>query len=90
MASKENAVASLGKVDPSPLLQHFSTFSPRMYCSVAYGQSYGGGAGIRKQATFLNVGKPQLRGDLRGEFCKVDTFSQSVCTQLSEDGRLRA
>ena len=30
MASKENAVASLGKVDPRPLLQHFSTFSLRM------------------------------------------------------------
>ena len=43
------------------LLQHFSTFSPRMYCSVAYWQSYGGGAGTRKQATFLNVGKPPIK-----------------------------
>jgi len=87
MASKENAVALLDQVDPSPLLQHFSRFSLRMYCSVAYWQSYGGGAGIRKQATFLNVGKSQSRRDLRGEFCKVASFSQSVCTQLSEDGR---
>ena len=87
MVNKENAVASLGKVNPCPLMQHFSTFSPRMYCSVAYWQSYGGGAGIRKQATFLNVGKPQSRRDLRGEFCKVASFSQSVCTQSSEDGR---
>jgi len=40
MASKENAAASLGKVDPSPLLQHFSTFFLRMYCSVAYWPEY--------------------------------------------------
>jgi len=86
MANKENAVASLGKVDPSPLLQHFSTFSLRMCCSVVYWQSCGGGAGIRKQATFLNVGKPKAMRDLRGEFCKVASFSRSVCTQSSEDG----
>jgi len=55
-----NAVSLLGKVFPS--LQYFSTFSPRMYCSVAYWQSYVGGAGMRKQATFLNVGKPQSKG----------------------------
>jgi len=55
MTSKENAVASLSKVDPSPFLQHFSTFPLRIYCSVVYWQSCGGGAGIRKQATFLNV-----------------------------------
>jgi len=87
MASNLNAVALLGKV--FSLLQHFSTFSPRMYWSVAYWQSYGGGAGIRKQATFLNVGKPQSRRDLRGEFCnlKVASFLQSVCTQSSEDGQ---
>jgi len=85
MASNLNAVALLGKV--FSLLQHFSKFSPRMYCSVAYWRSYGGGAGIRKQATFLNVGKPQSRRDLRGEFCKVASFSQSVCTQSSEDRR---
>jgi hypothetical protein len=86
MASKENAVASLGKVDPSPLLQHFSTFSLRMYFSNVYWQSCVGGTGIRKQATFLNVGKPKLMRDLRGEFCKVTSFSRSVCTQSSEDG----
>jgi len=57
MVSNLNAVALLGKV--FSLLQHFSTFSPRMFCSVAYWQSYGGGAGTRKQATFLNVGEPQ-------------------------------
>jgi len=85
MVSNLNAVASLGKV--FSLLQHFLTFSPRMYCSVAYWQSYSGGAGIRKQATFDNVSKPQSRRDLRGEFCRVASFSQSVCTQLSEDGR---
>jgi len=82
MASKENAVASLGKVDPSPLLQHFSTFSLRMYCSVVYWH----GAGIQKQATFLNVGKPKSMRDLRGGYCKVASFSRSVCTQSSEDG----
>ena len=71
MVSNLNAAASLGKVDPSPLLQHFSTFSPRLYCSVAYWQSCGGGAGIRTQATFLNVGKPKSMMDLRVEFCKV-------------------
>jgi len=71
MASKENAAASLGKVDPSPVLQHFSTFFLRMYCSVVYWQSCGGGAGIRKQATFLHVSRPQPRGDFRGEFCEV-------------------
>jgi len=86
MASKENAAASLDKVDQSPLLQHFSTFSLRMYCSVVYWQSYGGGAGIRKQATFLNVSKPKSMRDLRGEFCKVASFSRSVCTQSNEDG----
>ena len=47
----------LGKV--FSLLKHFSTFSPRMFYSVAYWQSYGGGACTRKQAAFLNVGKPQ-------------------------------
>jgi len=36
MGSKETAAALLGKVDPSPFLQHFQTFSPRMYCSVVY------------------------------------------------------
>jgi len=86
MASKENAVASLGEVDPSPLLQHFSTLSLRMYCSVVYWQSCGGGAGIRKQATFLNVGKPKSMKDPPGEFCKVASSSRSVCTQTSEDG----
>ena len=86
MVSKENASASLGKVDPSPLLQHFSIFSLRMYCSVVYWQSCGGGSGIRKQAMFLNVGKPKSMRDLRGEFCKVAGFSRSVCTQSSEDG----
>jgi len=86
MASKENAVSSLGKVDPSPWVQHFSTFSLRMYFSVVYWQSCGGGAGIRKQATFLNVGKPKSMRDLRGEFCKVASFSRSVCSQSSEDG----
>jgi len=80
-----NAVALLG-TDFS-LLQHFSTFSPRMYCSVAYWLSHGGGAVIRKQATFLEVGKPQSRRNLRGEFCKVAGFSQSICTQSSKDGR---
>jgi len=64
MASNLNAAASLGKVDLSLLLQHFSAFSPRIYCSVAYWQSCGGGAGIQKQATFLNVSRPQSRGDL--------------------------
>jgi len=87
METKENAVVSLGKVDPSPLFQYFATFSPRMYSSVAYCQSCGGCAGILKQATFLNVGKPQLRGDLRREFCKVTSFLQSVCTHLSEEGQ---
>jgi len=86
MANKENAVASLGQVDPSPLLQHFSTFSLRMYCSVVYWQSCGSGAGIWKQATFLNVSKPKSMRDLRGEFCKVASFSRSVYTQPSEDG----
>jgi len=86
MSSKENAVASLGKVDPSPLMQHFSTFSLIMYYSVVYWQSCGGGACIRKQATFFNVGKPKSMRDLRGEFCKVASFSRSVCTQSSEDG----
>ena len=43
MASKENAAASLDKVDQSPLLQHFSTFSLRMYFSVVYWQSCVGG-----------------------------------------------
>ena len=68
MASKENAVVSLGKVDPSPLLQYFLTFSLRMCCFVVYWQSCGGGAGIRKQATFLNVRNPKSMRDLRGEF----------------------
>jgi len=85
MASKKNAAASLGKVDPSPLLQHFSTFLLRMYCSVVYWESCGGDAGIQKEATFLNVGKPKSMRDLRGEFCKVTDLSQSVCTQSSED-----
>jgi len=83
--SNLNTVASLCKV--FPLLQHFSTFSPRMYYSFAYWQSYGDGAGIQKQATFLNFGKLQSRGDLRGEFCKVASFSQAVCKQSSEDRR---
>jgi len=82
----ENAVALLGKVDPSPLLLHLSTFSLRMYYSVVYWQSCGGGAGIQKQATFLNVGKPKSMRDLRGVFCKVASVSRSVCTQSSEDG----
>jgi len=82
MASKENAAASLGKVDPS----YFSTFSLKMCCSVVYWQSGGGGAGIRKQATFLNVGKPKSMRDVRGEFCKVASLSWSVCRQSSEDG----
>jgi len=71
-----NKVTLSPRSKPCPLLQHFSTFSPRMFCSVAHWQSYGGGAGIRKQATFLrlNVGKPQSRWDLRGEFCKVARF----------------
>ena len=81
MTSKENAVASLSKVDPSPLLQYFSTFFLRMYCSVVYWQSYGDSAGIWKQATFLNVSKPKSMRDLRGEFCKVANFSRSICTQ---------
>jgi len=63
MVSNWNAAASLGKVNPSPLLQHFSTLSPRIYCSVAYWQSCGGGPGIRKQATFLNIGKPKKMRD---------------------------
>jgi len=83
MVSNLNTVAFLGKF--FSLLQHFSTFSLRMYYSVAYWQSYVGGAGIQKQAMFLNVSKPQSRRDLRGEFCKVASFSQSVCTQSSED-----
>jgi hypothetical protein len=72
MARKVNAAASLGKMDPSPLLQYFSTFSPRMYCCVVYWQSCGGGAGIREQTTFLNVSKPKSMRDLRGEFCEMD------------------
>jgi len=86
MASKENAVALLGKVDPSPLLQHFSTFSPRMYCSVAYWQSYGVGAGIRKQATFLHVSRPQRRGDFRREFCEVASFHSTHIRSQTKTG----
>jgi len=86
MASEENAAASLGKVDPSPLMQHFSTFSLRMYCSVVYWQSCGGSAGIRKQATFLHVSRPQPRGDFRGEFCEVASFhSTHIRSQTKTD-----
>ena len=35
----------------------------------------------RKQAMFLNVGKPKSMRDLRGECCKVAPFQRSVCTQ---------
>jgi len=78
--------ASLGKVDPSPLLQHFSTFSLRMYCSVAYWQSCGGGAGTRKQATFLHVSRPQPRGDFRGEFCEVASFHSTHIRSQTKTG----
>jgi len=86
MASK-NAAASLGKVDPSPLLQHFSTFSLRRYCSVVYWQSCGGGAGILKQATFLHVSRPQPRGDFRGEFCEVASFHNTHIRSQTKTGR---
>jgi len=86
MVSNLNAAASLSKVDPSPLLQHFSTFSPGMYCSVAYWQSCGGGAGIRKQATFLHVSRPQPRGDFRGEFREVASFHSTHIRNQTKTG----
>jgi hypothetical protein len=39
-----------------------------------YWQSCGGGAGVQKQAMFLNVGKPKSMGHFRGEFCEVASF----------------
>jgi len=73
--SKENAAASLGKVDPSPLLQHFSTFSLRMYCSVVYWQSCGGGAGIQKQATFSTSADPSQGGTFEKNFARWLAFT---------------
>jgi len=86
MASKGNAAASLGKVDKSPLLQHFSTFFPRMYSSFVYWQSCGGGASIRKQATFFDVGKPKSMRDLRGEFCEVAIFHSTHAQSQTKTG----
>ena len=86
MASKENSAASLGKVDPGPVLQHFSTFSLRRYCSVVYWQSCGGSAGIRKQVTFLHVSRPHSRGDFRGEFCEVASFHSKHIRSQTKTG----
>ena len=86
MASKENAAASLGKVDPSPLLQHLSTFSLRRYCSVVYWQSCGGGAGILKQTTFLNVGKPKSMRDFEENVARWLAFHGPYARSQAKTG----
>jgi len=84
MASNWNAVALLGKV--FCLMQHLSTFSPRMYCSVAYWQSYGGGAGIRKQATFLNVANPSHGGTFEENFARWLAFHSPYARSQAKTG----
>jgi len=75
-----------GLAGQSEQLQHFSTFSPRMYCSVAYWQSYGGGAGIWKQATFLNVGKSSQGGTFEENFARWLVFHSPYAHSQAKTG----
>ena len=76
MVSKENAAASLGKVDPSPLLQQFSTFSLRMYCSVVYiGSRVAAVLVYRSRQRFSTTADPSQGGTFEENFARWLAFT---------------